>query len=49
MQQALKPLAREAGAGIIAAELLQQLDLSAADATQAAFNPRFAREAPPPL
>jgi hypothetical protein len=49
MQQALKSLARKAGARIVAAELLQQLDLTAAHATQASLHLRLAWETPSPL
>jgi len=47
MQQALKSPARKAGTRIIAAELLQQLDLTTADAPQAALNLYFAGETSP--
>ncbi len=48
-QQRLKALARAAGAGILAAELLDQLLLSAADEAQAALHPGLGRIALTPL
>jgi hypothetical protein len=45
----LNPLPRQAGARIVAAKFLKQFNLTVANAAQAAFNLRFAREAAPSL
>jgi hypothetical protein len=49
MQQALKPLARKAWARVVAAQLFQQFNITAANAAQTAFDPRLARKTAPAL